>query len=169
MSIRERIIKRLFGEEINRQIDFAVRALDDSRDRLLGGSTDPRDRHGYDRDEVLADALEAWRVNPLARRIVELTSQYVVGGGLGVEVKHKRTNEFLDKFWNHRLNRMPIRVFEWCDELSRAGEIFVVVSTDQAGMSYVRAVPAAEAFDEFQEQQRQVGPTRRQGGRGRGL
>ena len=144
MSIRTWITERVFGDDITKRVDFAVRCLDDSRDHMLGRSTFPRDRHGYDRDEVLADALEAWRVNPLARRVVELTSQYVVGGGLGVEAKHKKTNDFLREFWKHRLNKMSVRVFEWCDELSRSGELFIVVSTDQAGMSYVRAVPAAD-------------------------
>ena len=144
MSIRTWITERVFGDDITKRVDFAIRCLDDSRDHMLGRSTFPRDRHGYDRDEVLADALEAWRVNPLARRVVELTSQYVVGGGLGVEAKHKKTNEFLREFWKHRLNKMSVRVFEWCDELSRSGELFIIVSTDAAGMSYVRAVPAAD-------------------------
>ena len=75
---------------------------------------------------------------------MELTSQYVVGGGLGVEAKHEKTNDFLQEWWKHRLNRMSVRVFEWCDELSRSGELFLVVSTDPAGMSYLRAVPAAD-------------------------
>jgi len=38
----------------------------------------------YDRETVIAQALEAWRVNPLARRIVGLISQYVVGGGISI-------------------------------------------------------------------------------------
>ena len=142
------MLKRLFGrwidQEVTEQVDLAVRALDDSRDLLYSKSTYPRDRHGYDRDEVLADALEAWRVNPLARRIVGMMTQYVVGGGIGIESNHDRTNKFLGEWWDHRLNRMPIRVYEWCDELSRAGELFIVVATDQAGMSYLRAVPAAD-------------------------
>jgi len=35
-------------------------------------------------------------------------------------------------------------VLEWCDELTRAGEIFFVISTDASGMSYLRAVPAQQ-------------------------
>jgi hypothetical protein len=35
-------------------------------------------------------------------------------------------------------------VYEWCDELSRSGELFIILSTDQAGMTYLRAVPAAD-------------------------
>jgi hypothetical protein len=76
-----------------------------------------------------------------------MMTQYVVGGGIGIESNHERTNNFLSDWWNHRLNRMAIRVYEWCDELSRSGDVYIVVSTDGAGMSYVRAVPAADILD----------------------
>ena len=142
------MIKRLFSKfinsEVTRQVDLAVRALDDSRDLVYSSSTYPRDRRGYDRDEILANALEAWRVNPLARRIVGMMTQYVVGGGIEIECQHDRTNKFLGDWWTNRLNRMKTRVYEWCDELSRSGELFIVISTDSAGMSYMRAVPAAD-------------------------
>ncbi len=143
-NILSRLTERFFGKEIDRRVSLAVRALDDPRDRQANGSTYPRDRYDYDRETVLADALEAWRVNPLARRIVELTSQYVVGGGLSIECSHERTHQFIKDWWSHRLNRMDVRSFEWCDELSRAGELFIVISTDAAGMSYLRAIPAAD-------------------------
>jgi hypothetical protein len=137
----------LFEKEISRRVSLAVKALDDARDRAITANTYPRDRHDYDRDEVLGDALEAWRVNPLARRIVELTSQYVVGGGLAVSSKHVKTHKFLQEWWTHRLNRMEVRCFDWCDELTRSGELFLVLSTDISGMSYVRAIPAADIQD----------------------
>jgi hypothetical protein len=143
----KRFLSRFIEPEVNRQVDLAVKVLDDKRDRLYTSSTFPRDRHGYDRDEILAQVLEAWRVNPIARRIVGMMTQYVVGGGIGVETKHNRTNKFLKEWWDHRLNRMAIRVYEWCDELSRAGDLFIVVSTDAAGMSYMRAVPGADIQD----------------------
>ena len=107
-------------------------------------SREDRDRHDYDREEVLRLALEAWRVNPLARRIVGLTTQYVVGAGLEVRSDHQDTHNFLKEWWNHRLNQLTMRVYEWCDELSRSGELFLLLSTDAAGMTYVRAVPASE-------------------------
>ena len=106
--------------------------------------TRERDRVDYDREEILRLALEAWRVNPLARRIVGLTTQYVVGGGIRIRADDAATHKFLDAWWNHRLNQLGTRVYEWCDELTRAGELFLIVSTDAAGMSYVRAVPAAD-------------------------
>jgi len=147
------MFNRLFGKridsEVEKRVTLAVRALDDSRDRsvLRSGDTYPRDRHGYDRDEVLGDALEAWRVNPLARRIVGMVTQYVIGGGISVEAKPPRTNKFIQDFWKHPLNQMSMRIYEWCDELTRSGELYILLSTDAAGMSYVRAIPAADIQD----------------------
>jgi hypothetical protein len=38
---------------------------------------------------------------------------------------------------------MVTRTYEWCDELTRSGEIFVVLRTEPvSGMSFVRAIPA---------------------------
>ncbi len=110
--------------------------------RLWGQSE--RDRYDYDREETLRLSLEAWRVNPLARRIVGLTTQYVVGGGLRVRSDDPTTHKFIEEWWGHRLNLLQMRVYEWCDELTRSGELFLLVSTDASGMSYVRAVPAAD-------------------------
>ena len=123
---------------------MAVAALDDRRDRMVGGESTRRDRRGYDRLHTLEEALEAWRVNPLARRIVGLTSQYVVGGGIKLACQHPETHAFLQAWWEHPLNRMAVRCYEWCDELTRSGELFIALSTGAAGMSYLRAVPAAE-------------------------
>lgn len=107
-------------------------------------SVNDRDRADYDREGVIKQALEAWRLNPLARRIVELTSQYVVGGGMHLASKNNEVKKFLDKWWNHELNQLPLRIYEWCDELTRSGELFFLLSTDSAGMTYVRAIPAIE-------------------------
>lgn len=104
----------------------------------------PYERFPHDRAETLRQVMEAWREDPLARRVVELNSQYVVGGGMAVDCPHAGTHAFLQSWWEHRLNRMPTRIIEWCDELTRSGNLFVLLSTDAAGMSYLRAIPTAE-------------------------
>lgn len=68
----------------------------------------------------------------------------MVGGGLTINCKDAAASGFFDQFWNHRLNRMPIRVSEMCDELTRTGNLFVLLTTDAAGMSYIRLMPAAQ-------------------------
>jgi hypothetical protein len=124
----------------------ALLALSEDDNTLLVGArslgADERERHDFEREDVLRDAMQAWRDNPLARRIIELTSEYVIGGGIQVSCEHEATHAFIQAFWNHPLNQLPARMVEWCDELGRSGELFLLVTTGADGMSYVRAIPA---------------------------
>ncbi len=102
-----------------------------------------RDRYDYDRKVILAECLRAWRVNPIARRIVKLISMFVVGEGIKVQSDHKATDEYLHSWWDHPLNRLGRSVIAFCDEATRSGNLFFLCTVDQAnGMLYVRAVPA---------------------------
>ncbi len=140
----------IFDRFIKSRVDSAVReqmaVIENENTFLVGArslSQTDRDRYTYNRTEVLEQSLKAWRSNPLARRIVELTSQYVVGSGLTINCKDDPAADFLNQFWSHRLNRMPIRVTEMCDELTRTGNLFVILTTDASGMSYIRLLPAS--------------------------
>ncbi|MEN7973996.1 MAG: hypothetical protein ABFR47_09215, partial [Verrucomicrobiota bacterium] len=136
-----RAASSLFGEEINRRISAAVDAVDRRSDVRLLGAGSGRDNFAQDRVELMRDAMEAWRTNPLAHRIVSLTTEYVVSD-IKLACEHKRTNDFLQAWWEHPQNRMAIRCQEWCDELTRAGDLFPLISTDAAGMSFMRAIPS---------------------------
>ena len=143
-SLTDRFLSRVFAQQINRQVRAALAAPLETENTFTLGSRwgeHPADRYAPDREELQRQALEAWRVNPLARRIVGLTSQYVVGGGISFSCPHTPTAAFLRTFWEHPLNRMAVRVYEWCDELTRSGNLFLLLSTDASGMSYLRAVP----------------------------
>jgi len=129
---------------IRSHVEQAVKVVDDRWWAQLGGAATTQDRAWHEVQGDLTDALEAWRANPLAFRIVSLTTDFVVGEGLAVRSRVPWAQAFLEQFWEHRQNRLPLRLHRWCDELSRSGELFLVLSTNQAdGMSYVREVPAA--------------------------
>jgi hypothetical protein len=50
-------------------------------------------------------------------------------------------NRFIAEFWRHPKNRMDLRLEAMCDELSRAGDLFVVLFRNPSdGMSYIRFV-----------------------------
>lgn len=140
------IFDRFFKNQIDSALRGQLAVVENENTFLIGTrslSQSERDRYTYDRSDILEQSLKAWRINPLARRIVELTSQYVVGGGLTINCKDAKASGFFGEFWNHRLNRMPVRVSEMCDELTRTGNLFVILTTDAAGMSYVRLLPAS--------------------------
>ena len=88
------------------------------------------------------DAREAWRQNPLARRLVGMVTAYVVGNGITLRSEYAPLQHFIDDFWQR--NQMDQRVPEWCDELCRSGEVFPVLFTNpQDRRSTIRCVPAS--------------------------
>ena len=152
------LFDRLFDKTITRLVNQQLSIQETENTFLIGTrhtNQSERDRFSYDRTEILEQSLQAWRTNPLARRIVELTSQYVVGGGLTINCGQEKAAAFLSSFWTHRLNRMPVRVFEMCDELTRTGNLFIMLSTDPAGMSYLRVIPASQ-IDEIQSRENDI-------------
>lgn len=148
MTWRERIAERLFGDVIERRVALTTDEVNAEWWRQIGGATSSQDRNWHEIVSGLEDSLEAWRVSPLARRIVALTTDYVVGDGMRLRSEIPAVQEFIDALWGHPLNRLDQRLYAWSDELTRSGELFVVLSTNPGdGMSYVRTVPACRIYD----------------------
>ncbi|MFN8466320.1 MAG: hypothetical protein U0X20_12255 [Caldilineaceae bacterium] len=92
--------------------------------------------------QEMDDAREAWRQNPLARRLVGMVTAYVVGNGVTLRSEYAPLQRFIDDFW--QANQMEQRIPEWSDELCRAGEVFPVLFTNSQDLtSTVRCVPAS--------------------------
>ncbi len=143
MTWRERIAERLFGDLIETRVSAAVKVVDDKWWRQVGGAAGPQDKKWWELRDDFEDSLEAWRKNPLAFRIVGLTTDYVVGNGIQISSPVGYVDKFISDFWTHRQNQMAMRIYTWCDELARAGELFIVLFTNPAdGMTYVRTIPA---------------------------
>lgn len=95
--------------------------------------------------EDVKDALEAWRRNFLVRQIVRLTTNYVVGDGIGISSEISTVEKFIREWWDHRLNKMDLRLAKMSDELVRAGELFpVLFQNEYDKMTYVRFIPARQ-------------------------
>ena len=101
-----------------------------------------RDRLSYDRKKILEQAINTWRSNPIARRIIQLTTEFVIGDGLAFQTSNARASKFLTEFWNHPLNNLTEQLPEWADEAWRTGDLFILFSVDEGGMIYVRALPS---------------------------
>jgi hypothetical protein len=126
-------------------------------------------RNAWDRKKVFAESLRAYRVNPMARRIVKLTTSFIVGKGISISVKPKKRNwlerllgdredhtqKFLLEWWHHPLNNFSRNTKRWMDELTRTGNLFHLVTVDQSGLSYFRAVPS-EMIEEIKTKENDV-------------
>jgi len=141
VTLRDRIADLLFGGLIEDRVALAVKVVDDKWWTQIDASMGTLDRNWTETKENLSDALEAWRTNPLARRIVSLCTDYVVGSGIFLKSEDSWVQGFVDQFW--KLNTMEQRIYDWSDELTRSGELFIVMRTDEvSGQSFVRAIPA---------------------------
>ncbi len=100
--------------------------------------------HDYTQNQVsdlYADALTAWRKNPIAWRIIAITTDFVVGDAIQLASPVRPLHNFISAFWHHPLNRMDLRLEALSDELARAGDLFLLLFRNpQDGMSYLRLV-----------------------------
>lgn len=135
-SMRMRIARWILGKVLLAKVTARV---DDSP-----GWSGTDTRHDYDQPTIekhYADALTAWRKNPIAKRIIAITTDFTVGETIKISSANDRLNQFIKRFWNHRKNRMALRLEAMSDELSRSGDLFVALfRNDLDGMSYIRFV-----------------------------
>jgi hypothetical protein len=99
------------------------------------------DRSWSEIQEMYTDALTAWRKNPMAWRVIATTVNYVVGTGISFTSPDASMDAFIHAFWNHRKNKMDLRLAPMVEELSRCGDLFVLLFRNNVdGMSYIRFV-----------------------------
>lgn len=141
-------------KSLQRQLDNANEALEmalslsPERDNNFfpGGMSDLYEgRSTWDRKKIFAASLRAWRVNPIARRIVRLMTSFVIGKGLTVTSPDEKTNAFLQEWM--KANKFKKNLKRWKDEDIRTGNLFPLYNVDQTGMSIIRMVPAEQIED----------------------
>lgn len=104
-------------------------------------SAAPHDRDAAEIQQLYRDALEAWRKNPLAKRIVDITTDYTIADGITLEAPGD-IGRFIARWWIHPKNLMDLRLPVLSDELTRAGDLFLTLHRNENdGISYLRAIP----------------------------
>jgi hypothetical protein len=145
MSLFSDITARVFGSEIKKQVaaiaaKFAVAETEQTIMVGIDWNAVYRDRYSYQRKTIQDEVLKAWRLNPLAKRMVEWQREYITDG-IEFDCEHEPTKKFLLEFWNHNLNRLDQQLPEWCDEVTLFGNLALYLNDDDAGMTYVRVYP----------------------------
>lgn len=98
----------------------------------------PDDRPWYDVQSNLRLAKTMFRTNPMAARIVAMKTDFALGSGVELDADPWTTS-----FWNHPKNRLDTRLYRWSDELTRSGELFIVLFPNPVDrMQYLREIPA---------------------------
>jgi len=148
MTTKKPTIKQLQGEvtALNDALEMALSAspITDNNFFPQGMSGAYTDRNTWDRKKVFSESLRAWRVNPIARRIVRLTRSFILGKGLAINCDDPDTQKFLLEWWNEPLNKFKKNIKRWVDENIRVGNLFFLYTVQANGMTNIRAVPAEQ-------------------------
>lgn len=131
-------LAKVTAVDVGKENDGLVRQVD------LDLSRGPADKSWGELHAEFQSALEAWRNNPLARRLIGLITSYVAGDGIDVRSSYGPLNKFVGRLWSHPENNIKLRQGDWCDELARSGELFLILFPTADGLHYVRAMPASQ-------------------------
>ncbi len=142
ISIRTRIADTIYRIITGRPAGLAtITAKVDDSPGWQSYSAAPHDRDAAEVQQLYRDALEAWRKNPLAKRIVDITTDYTVADGITLEAPGD-IGRFVNRWWSHPKNMLDLRLPALCDELTRAGDLFLSLHrNDNDGISYIRPIP----------------------------
>lgn len=77
----------------------------------------------HDMLDALAKAFEAWNHNPIAHRIVKLTTDFVLGRGVTFKARDPLVQTRFMLWW--KANEMDSRLEYWSDMISRDGELMI--------------------------------------------
>jgi len=95
----------------------------------------------YTRDRMLKMVYYLWVQNPMARSIVEMKKDYVVGDGLTYEAEDEDVQQVLNDHWNDPINKWDRRIHRAVRELSMWGEqiwpVFVQEHTGRVRFGYI--------------------------------
>lgn len=101
--------------------------------RRLSNNPD-RDLQPLIHERTLEIAFYLYDSNPIAKRALEITRDYILGDGISVlstaaaPAQKKKMNEIIDLFWNDVINHMDMRLYESILELGLWGEVIWTVT-----------------------------------------
>ncbi|MDX1417450.1 MAG: hypothetical protein R3293_24815 [Candidatus Promineifilaceae bacterium] len=138
MSRRERLAEWVYGRLVGRE-RLAVRPNLMADEHWPERQARPHDRPQADMARQYLEALNAWRKNPMAWRMIQITTDYTVAGGIQISSPDPYMQRFIKAFWQHPENHIANRLEAMSDELARSGDLFPVLFRQrQNGVSLLR-------------------------------
>lgn len=89
-----------------------------------------RDLTPLQQERALEIAWFLYEQNPLAKRLITLMTDLVVGGGISVEAEDERVQAVIDRVWTGRINHLQVRAREFHNALGITGELVLPVAAN---------------------------------------
>lgn len=114
--------------------------------RVTGAAKNQRrDLSPLSQDHMIEVSNYLWEQNCLARRLVTLMSDLILGEGIAVEAVDERNQAVIDQTWNHRINQFATNVRKFYNALSVNGELALPVVANP-----ISGIPTVGFIDPYQ-------------------
>jgi len=103
--------------------------------RQYGGSI--HDMREWDHSRMLKTVLSLYRRDHMARRLLNIIVDFVIGDGIAIQAKHKdestqqEIKAIIDEFWNDQTNQIERNIEEWCTGWHLWGEICLPIRRNE--------------------------------------
>ena len=95
-----------------------------------------RDLSPITQERMQEIALFLFRVNPLAHRILKLSSSFIASGNVNFKAEDDSVQKILDDHWNHPVNDWDNSFYQKLLELSLYGEQIITTAVTSKGEVY---------------------------------
>lgn len=131
MRVRDKIAEMIAGDYIQQKIRENIPASDRHKDdaqwRPLTARPVNRDLNPLKQIRMQQIAWWLYDRNPMARRIVEMTKDFVVGEGIIYHATEPKVKDVLDEHWNDPVNAWNLKQEQKAKEIGLYGEQFYPV------------------------------------------
>ncbi len=104
-----------------------------------------RDLSPLGQDRMLELAYYLWEQNALAKRLVTLMADLILGEGVQVQATDTRNQAVITQTWNHRVSQLAQRIRPFYNSLSVNGELIFPVATNP-----ISGIPVLGFIDPYQ-------------------
>lgn len=130
LEARQQLARQQATESITLGMGLSMDQDDYQYRRLTtGAKSKRRDLSPLQHDRGLEVAWWLWESNALAKRLVTLMTDLILGEGLTVEATDERIEKEISEAWNHPGNPLKDRVQEFHNALAVNGELIIPVIT----------------------------------------
>lgn len=99
-----------------------------------------RDLSPVKHDQMIGYSFEAWRKNPLAKRIIETMVNFVLGSGISVSSDDEDTLVRIQAHWENPYNNWPYMIYQRLRDLLIYGEWVMMPIVNDQGDVYINDI-----------------------------
>jgi len=136
MGARDRVKESwnaLRGKEVKEAISYtSTGEQDDYLWKPMGSGRKEKNLPSVTQQHSVDYAHYFYKSNPIAKRIIDLTAEYVVGDGITYIAEDANVQEILDAHWTDPTNNWTIHQFSRVRDLGLTGELCIPVYVNEA-------------------------------------